>query len=90
MRSELRKTAWISKDAAGSAGGMLSYWDPELFEGSLKCKGRYSLTIKLITKKSSFLWMLSNIYGPHNQHEWSLLFTEQRARDRVSRFYNSG
>ena len=52
---------WISKDAVGSSGGMLSCWNINEFDGSLIAKGGYSLTIKLNCKASEFSWMLSNI-----------------------------
>ena len=70
-KNQFAERAWMVgcqiKDALGTAGGLLSYWDIVTYDGSLLNKGRYSITIKLICKSTGFTWMLSNIYGPHNQ-----------------------
>ena len=58
---------WVVKDANGSAGGLFSYWDDEEFDGSLLQIGNYSITIMLASKSFGYTWILSNIYGPHNE-----------------------
>lgn len=67
---------WESIDARGSAGGLLSCWDDKAFEGKLAKAGSYSLTIKLTNKSSGYSWLLSNIYGPHNEPDRRILFSE--------------
>ena len=67
---------WFSKDAIGSSGGLLTCWNDEIYEGYLINSGDFSLAIKLVNKQNNFCWMLSNIYGPHNEHDRKLLFAE--------------
>ena len=56
--------SWISLDASGAAGGLLTSWNPNDFEGSLIQKGSHSLSITLRCNSSPFKFILSNIYGP--------------------------
>lgn len=67
---------WEAIDAQGSAGELLTYWDVQRFEGYLLKVRTYSLTIKLIDESTGLSWMFSNIYGPHNEPDRHVLFSE--------------
>ena len=72
----MKLNEWNAKDAFGSAGGLLTCWDPTKVEGHLLNQNRYSITIKFTCKNLDFMWILTNAYGPHEQVERRKFFTE--------------
>lgn len=67
---------WVSKNATGSAGGLLCCWNKTEYDGKALHTGNYSISVELTCKLTGFSWMISNIYGPHREQERSLLFSE--------------
>ncbi len=53
-----------SMDAAGTRGGILSAWNPALFECGHSWAGSFSLNTVLRRRVDEMVFTLSNIYGP--------------------------
>lgn len=60
--------------AVGSAGGIIIGWNNILFEGKLKSKGRFSLTLEFTNKMTRDIWVCTTVYGPNSKqlkrHFW--------------------
>ncbi len=51
-------------DADGTRGGLLTAWNPALFDCSTHWTGKFSLTTVLIRKVDGFIFTITNVYGP--------------------------
>ncbi|XP_073101294.1 uncharacterized protein [Elaeis guineensis] len=67
---------WHCKEAWGSAGGLLTCWDPNQISGVAIHFGEYSITTQFSMQGDYFLWHLTNVYGPHHRHTRSILMGE--------------
>lgn len=53
--------------AIGSAGGIIIGWNNNLFEGNLKFKGSFSLTLEFTNKATRVIWVCTTVYGPNSR-----------------------
>ncbi|XP_071713448.1 uncharacterized protein [Rutidosis leptorrhynchoides] len=56
---------FIQKNSVGSAGGMITLWDTNVFEVTAAAEGEYYLAIKGKWKGKQEEMVFVNIYGPH-------------------------
>lgn len=66
-------------DAVGTRGGLLSAWNPALFDCVNDWAGLFSLNVVLRRKVDRKLFMVSNIYGPTDTTLKAGFFQELRS-----------
>nr|CAD1823673.1 unnamed protein product [Ananas comosus var. bracteatus] len=72
-------------DAVGTKGGLLTAWNPSLFECLEDWGGSFSLNVVLKRKRDGSVFMLSNIYGPTCASLKAAFFRELRYLGQRSR-----
>nr|XP_020185877.1 uncharacterized protein LOC109771591 [Aegilops tauschii subsp. strangulata] len=70
-----RLGSFVSKNAEGSRGGMVTAWDPNVLSLSASSASRYTLTASLSSTRCALSFRITNVYAP-SDHAFTADFVE--------------
>ncbi|XXG82698.1 hypothetical protein AAC387_Pa10g0596 [Persea americana] len=63
-----RNVKWVTVDAVGAAGGLLTLWDTRSVLVVKSYKDVFSLSVLVEDLMNNSKWLLLSVYGPNNSH----------------------